>query len=224
MKILVSLILSLGLIGASQAQVNTVYGQQAAFSEQSNANISVFGYQALYACQYCYGTSAFGYEALRVSSGYYNTGVGIFSMYNSTSGSYNTGVGAYTMTSLGTGYYNVALGYNAGSCATVNGSNNVWISHCGKDKDNAVIRIGTQGVQKFAQIAGIRGVIVKGGQAVVVSSTGQLGVAKTTIVPNVEPQPQVSRAEFLALQNNLVATKNMVYALQRQVSVLSVKR
>lgn len=200
------------LAGVAQAQVNTVYGQQAANSEQYNANISVFGYQALYACQYCYGTTAIGYEALRVSSGSYNTGIGIFSMYNSTSGYGNTALGAYTITNLGTGNYNVGVGYNAGSCATVNGSNNIWINHCGLAKDNNVIRIGTQGTQKFTQIAGIYESKVIGGRAVVVDAKGHLGYAVTKVVPNTATNADVLslRAEIAQLRNELAAVKAQI--------------
>ncbi len=222
MKILIALTL-LGA-GIAQAQVNTVYGQQAAASEQYNADISVFGYQALYACQYCFGTSAFGYQALRVSSGYFNTAIGIYSMYNSTSGAYNTGVGAYTMTNLGTGSQNVAIGYNAGSCATVNGSNNIWVSHCGLAKDNNVIRIGTQGTQKFTQIAGIFNTKLPagGGQSLYVNSKGQIGILSTVLHTSAEPM--ATQADVNTLRTDLVAAKNMIYDLQRQVVALKQTR
>ncbi len=39
-----------------------------------------------------------------------------------------------------------------------------------------MIRIGTQGTQKFTAIAGISGVKVAGGAAVLVNAKGQLGV------------------------------------------------
>ncbi len=205
--------------GIANAQVNTVYGQQAANSEQYNANISIFGYQALYACQYCYGTTAVGFQALRVASGYYNVALGMDSMLNATGGSYNTALGTNTLVNLGTGSNNVAIGYNAGSCATVNGSQNIWISHCGLAKDANVIRIGTQGTQKFTQVAGIFNIKLPatGGQAVYVNSKGQLGVISTKIVTAVQP---VTQADILALRTDLVATKNMVYQLQRDNSVL----
>ncbi len=199
--------------GLAQAQVNTQYGQQAAASEQSNAYISVFGYQALYACTYCYGTTAIGADALRVSSGYYNTGIGYSAMYNATSGSYNTAIGTEAMYSLGTGNYNVAVGYYAGSGSTVNGSNNIWINNQGLAKDNAVIRIGTQGVQKFAQVAGIYNTkLLNGGQAVYVNSKGQLGIVNTKIVTSVATQ-----ADVISLRQEIAALKNQLYALQAKV-------
>ncbi len=216
-------LIAIALLGAgiAQAQVNTVFGQQAANSEQYNANIAVFGYQALYACQYCYGTTAMGYEALRVSSGNYNTAIGFESMINSTSGYGNVGVGAFTLSQLGSGSQNVAIGYNAGSCATVNGSNNVWINHCGLAKDNNVIRIGTQGTQTFTQIAGIYGSKVVGGRAVVVDSKGHLGYAVTKVVPNVEPATQ---ADVLTLRQDLANAKNLIYQMQRDLATLKATR
>lgn len=209
MKLLLALLMT-GSVGLAQAQVNTVYGQQAAASEQNNANISVFGYQAMYATQYGYGSSAFGYQVLRVSSGYYNTAMGVNSMVNATSGSYNTALGAYTLTNLGTGYYNVAVGYDAGSCATVNGSNNIWINHCGLAKDNNVIRIGTQGTQKFTQIAGIYESKVVGGRAVVVDSKGHLGYASTKVVPNTVS----ANADVLSLRAEIAQLRTEVRQLQ----------
>lgn len=219
MKLLLALLMT-GSVGLAQAQVNTVYGQQAAASEtSSSADISVFGYQAMYATQYGYGSSAFGYQVLRVSSGYYNTAMGVNSMVNATSGSYNTALGAYTLTNLGTGYYNVAVGYNAGSCATVNGSNNIWINHCGLAKDSNVIRIGTQGTQKFTQIAGIRDSKVVGGWAVVVDAKGHLGYAVAKAVPNVAVTP-LTAADAMSFTNQLADLRAEIKTLKAQVASL----
>jgi hypothetical protein len=217
MKILVASLMLSASLGVAQAQVNTQYGQQAGNSEQSNAYISVFGYQALYACTYCYGTTAVGANALRVSSGSYNTSVGFNSMYNGTSGSYNTAIGTYSLIDLGSGSQNVAIGYYSGSGATVNGSNNIWINNQGLAKDDRVIRIGTQGTQKFTAIAGIFGVklpATTGGQALYVNSKGQIGVLSTTIV---HAQPMVSQADFDALKAQLNQMRWEMVALKAQV-------
>jgi hypothetical protein len=217
-------LVALGLAGVANAQTNTVLGYQAANTEQYNANITVIGYQAMYACNYCYGTTAVGAGALRVSSGSYNTAIGLSSMYNATSGSSNTAIGYGSMYNLGSGYGNVAVGYNAGSCATVNGSYNVWIAHCGLAKDTNVIRIGTQGLQKFTQIAGIYNTKLPagGGQFVMVNSKGQLGIVSTTLHTSSMPQA-VSQLDIAALRTDLVATKNMVYQLQRDNAMLKAK-
>lgn len=135
-------------------------------------------------------------------------------MVNGTSGYANTAIGAYSLTDLGSGSQNVAIGYNAGSCATVNGSNNIWISHCGLAKDNNVIRIGTQGQQKFTQVAGIYESKVVGGRAVVVDSKGHLGYAVTKVVPNVEAASQADVAALRALVNQM---RWEIVALKAQV-------
>jgi hypothetical protein len=68
------------------------------------------------------------------------------------------------------------------------GSNNIDIANVGAAAENNTTRIGTTGIQKATYIAGIYGTSVSG-SAVVVSSTGQLGVTvsserfKTAIAP-----------------------------------------
>ena len=60
------------------------------------------------------------------------------------------------------------------------GSNNVIIANDGVKTDSGVIRIGTNGNQTSAYIAGINGATISGGVPVVVSSSGQLGVAPSS--------------------------------------------
>jgi len=87
-----------------------------------------------------------------------------------------------------TGGANTALGFKAGFNLTT-GNNNVDIANQGAAGDANTIKIGTQGTQQTAYIAGIYNVPLSG-SAVVVTSTGQLGVSsvssarfKTAIVP-----------------------------------------
>ena len=210
----------IGLVGVSQAQVNTVYGQNAGANEQnSNADISAFGYNALYPCTYCFGSSAFGFQALLDANGNYNTAVGYNAAYNPSTGGQNTAIGAFTMYYLTSGINNVAIGYNSGSCAAGSGSNNIWISHCGLAKDVGVIRIGTQGVQRFTQIAGIYGVkCAPPCYEVVVNAKGQLGYSTTLV------QAPASQTDVMSLRTELAAAKNMIYALQRDVAMLKAAR
>jgi hypothetical protein len=221
MKMKTFIALGLLLAGVANAQVNTQYGQQAANSEQYNAYISAFGYQAMYATNYGYGSSAFGANALRVSSGFYNTAVGFDSMVDGTSGSYNTALGTNSLAELGSGNNNVAIGYSAGSCATVNGSSNIWISHCGLAKDNNVIRIGTQGTQKFTQIAGIYESKVIGGRAVVVDAKGHLGYAVTKVVPNVASAP--SAEDIVSLRTEIAGLRTQLNAVKAQIAARGIK-
>lgn len=66
-------------------------------------------------------------------------------------------------------------GRRAGAFQTT-GSNNIIIGNAGTAVDLNTIRLGVQGTQTRAFVAGIRGTAVVGGQSVVVNADGQLGV------------------------------------------------
>jgi hypothetical protein len=73
-----------------------------------------------------------------------------------------------------TGTNNIAIGVNAGYNPTA-GSNNIEVGNAGVAADTNTIRVGTQGTQTKAFIAGIAGSAVTGSD-VVVNGSGQLGV------------------------------------------------
>jgi hypothetical protein len=108
-------------------------------------------------------------------------------LYSTTTGNYNTGSGTDALFHNTTGSTNIAEGYKAGFNLTT-GSNNIDIGNQGVAAESGKIRIGTTSTQTAAYIAGIYGTSVTG-SAVVVSSTGQLGVTvsserfKTAIAP-----------------------------------------
>ncbi len=218
-----ALALALCAAGVSQAQVNTAYGQQAGASDGGQSQLSAFGYQALYTCVYCFASTAVGAQALRVADGAHNTAIGFDAMFEATSGIKNTAVGSSALAYIGQGNMNVGIGFQAGVQATANGSNNIWISNEGLPKDNGVIRIGTQGSQKFTQIAGIYNVKLPagGGQALYVNSKGQIGVLSTTL--HTSAQPMVTREEFDALKNYAAAVATQVHILQRDNAALKAK-
>jgi hypothetical protein len=60
------------------------------------------------------------------------------------------------------------------------GNNNIDIGNVGTSGDSAAIKIGTQGTQTSAFIAGISGVTSSGGIEVFVNSSGQLGTANSS--------------------------------------------
>jgi hypothetical protein len=113
--------------------------------------------------------------------------MGVKALFENTTGSQNSAVGYGALYSNTSGNYNVGLGYFAGFNLTT-GSNNIDINNRGVAGESGVIRIGIQGTQGATFIAGIYGTSVSG-SAVMVSSTGQLGVVvsserfKTAIVP-----------------------------------------
>jgi hypothetical protein len=95
-------------------------------------------------------------------------------MYGNRTGNYNTASGTDALFSNTSGSTNIAEGYKAGYNLTT-GSNNIDIGNPGVAAESATIRIGTTSTHKATFIAGIYGTSVAG-NAVVVSSTGQLGV------------------------------------------------
>jgi hypothetical protein len=97
-----------------------------------------------------------------------------------------------------TGSNNIALGNSAGHNLT--GNNNIDIGNAGVAGEAGTIRIGTQGTQTKAFIAGIHGVAVTG-VAVKVTATGQLGVAPSSarFKEQIKPMDKASEA-ILALK------------------------
>jgi len=106
-------------------------------------------------------------------------------LYGNHTGNFNTASGTDALYSNTTGSSNIAEGYKAGYNLTT-GSNNIDIGNQGVAAEGNTIRIGT--AQTVTYLAGISGTPVTG-SAVIVSSTGQLGVTvsseryKTAIVP-----------------------------------------
>lgn len=123
-----------------------------------------------------------------------NTAVGQGALLSNTTGSGNTAVGANALFSLTAGNSNTAVGWNAlrnidpgigsgsniaiGSHAAFNvtaGDRNIHIGNVGVGGDDRTIRFGD--VQSRTFIAGISGIVVSSGDAVLVNGAGQLGVA-----------------------------------------------
>ena len=138
---------------------NTAIGSAAMSDNTSGLDNTASGASALASNTSGLGNTANGNSALLYNqSGGFNTGMGINALF------YNTGSN------------NVALGASAGYNLT-SGSNNVAIANSGVAGEGGTIRIGTQGTQTRAFVAGISGVSISGGQTVVVNSNGQLGIA-----------------------------------------------
>jgi hypothetical protein len=71
---------------------------------------------------------------------------------NNKIGKNNTACGNYAL-GLSTGSGNIALGDLAGEDLQT-GDNNIYIGHSGEDKDNGIVRIGTEGTHKETHLAG----------------------------------------------------------------------
>jgi hypothetical protein len=206
MKSIIALALLASGVASAQSY-DTNYGTNS-FAHLSNGSYdSAFGYNTMFYETSGYYNSGFGYQALLFNStGDYNTAFGAYAAVN-TIADENTAIGMEALYGNQTGSNNIAIGYYAGGVPAA-GNNNIEIGNYGLGKDNNVIRIGTQGVQTFTQIAGIYGRVVKGGQNVVITSKGQLGVSSTAAVS------VATQADILSLRQEIAALKNQVYALQ----------
>jgi len=139
-----------------------------------------------------YNNTAVGAFALQSNvTGYYNTGNGwnglhgntvgsqntaggSLALYSNATGSYNSAKGTKALYNNTSGSYNTALGFYAGYNLTT-GVSNIDIGNQGMAGESAVIRIGTQGTQVGAFIAGINGSAISGSE-VVINGSGRLGV------------------------------------------------
>jgi hypothetical protein len=155
---------------------NTAMGFNALRTNTTGFENTAIGESALYFSETGIRNTASGSLALANNKmGSNNTASGGSALLSNVSGSNNTASGVSALYSNETGSNNIALGYQAGYNTT--GSNNISIGNSGVGGESSAIRIGTQGIQTKAFMAGISGVALSGGQAVVVKSDGQLGVA-----------------------------------------------
>jgi len=166
---------------------NTAAGYQSLYYNSTGSNNTASGYEALYGNNSGGNNTAAGYQSLYYNStGSNNTGSGYQALFENRTGSDNTALGEGALRS-GTGNNNIAVGYEAGYNLTT-GINNIEIGNNGLSTDYNMIKIGVEGLQAKTFIAGIYGTSVSG-SAVVVNSSGQLGVVvsserfKTDIEP-----------------------------------------
>ena len=159
---------------------NNAVGFYALYSNTTGLQNNASGYLSLYSNtggNYNTGYGAFSLHANTTGTG--NNGTGYGALYRSTTGGYNSADGYYALSNNTTGSNNIAIGPYAGSNVTT-GSSNIEIGNKGASTDNAIIRIGVQGSNRAAYVAGISGVNVTGGAQVVVNSSGQLGVVSSS--------------------------------------------
>jgi hypothetical protein len=110
------------------------------------------------------------------STGSDNTADGYGALFNNTTGRENTAIGSSALVNIGTGSGNVALGSLAGTGILLGGSNNICISNTCSSADSGTTRIGTEGKQTRAFVAGVYGTAPAGTTcSVVVNTQGQLG-------------------------------------------------
>jgi hypothetical protein len=111
-----------------------------------------------------------------------NTGVGVSALFYNQVGSLNTALGFLALGDVNGGSRNVGIGAGAGSTLQT-GSDDVYISAPAMAaSESATIRIGQQGTQTRAFVAGIYGTTVAAGAGipVMVDSAGQLGTISSS--------------------------------------------
>jgi hypothetical protein len=151
---------------------NVAIGTEALFGGESGFDDSAVGYKALSADKAGKFDSAFGQGALEHSTASNDTAVGGGALQHDGEGEFNTALGDSALISNVTGKDDVAIGSDAGS--QVAGGDNIDISNVGTSTDAGDTRIGTEGSQTKAYVAGIAKTEVKG-CTVQVTSEGQLG-------------------------------------------------
>jgi Chaperone of endosialidase len=139
---------------------DTVVGQGASFNNTDGTFNTAVGYDALYSDIHGGASVAIGDNALAQSIGDNNTGVGAFALYHLVFGNGNIGLG-------------ILSGQNLTS-----GSGNLYLGNEGVASENNTIRIGSGGHNRMF-VAGVAGSTVTG-SAVLISGTGQLGIATSS--------------------------------------------
>jgi hypothetical protein len=202
-------------LGNTTGQANVAVGENALVSNSTGGYNVAVGEEALEGRASGYSNVAVGPGAMELgNTGSYNVAVGSNAMafYNGTD---NVAIGDSAL-NMASGSFNVALGYGAGLNFAGNnnvaigeyagqnvtsGTNNIEIANQGAKKDDAAIRIGDIKTQKKTFIAGINGVTVSNGVAVMVNAQGQLGVATSSarFKDDIKPMKDVSDV-LLSLQ------------------------
>jgi hypothetical protein len=157
---------------------NTGVGHNVLSSNTTGFNNTATGNNALVTNDAGSHNTASGSGALfGNTTGTHNTATGSGALLSNVLGSGNTASGAGALGSA-TGESNIGIGNFAGSNLTT-GSNDICIGNSGVAGESSVIRIGTVGTQTATFVAGINATGVTG-VPVLVSSSGQLGVASSS--------------------------------------------
>jgi hypothetical protein len=185
----------------TSGQSNTANGVSALANNTKGSENTATGNAALANNTTGDNNAANGFEALLGNTtGLDNTATGYLALTNNTTGKNNTAVGNNALYLNTTGNSNIALGASAGLKRTT-GSNNIDIGNAGAAGKSNVIRIGMNGTQKNAYIAGVSGVTVAGGVGVIIDTDGHLGtvVSSERFKDGIRPMDKASEA-ILALQ------------------------
>jgi hypothetical protein len=170
---------------------NNAAGEEALFANTTANDNNAMGTYALHDNDTGTLNNAMGNYALEFNvTGNNNNAVGYGALLRNTTGSDNSAQGYEALGSNTSGNSNIAIGYQAGYAQTT-GSGNIYLGNPGVDHESSVTRIGLN--QTAAFIAGISGNVQTGG-TVVVTASGQLGVASSSrrYKEDIQPMGDVS--------------------------------
>ena len=154
---------------------NTATGRAAMVNNTIGNNNTADGHDALFSNTTAIRNTATGSFALFTNTtGPNNTAVGYFALFANTTGDSNTATGYDALVNNTTGVGNIALGNFAGANLTT-GHQNIDIGNVGVAAEANTIRIGTEGTQANAYLAGIYQTNIAKGLVVKVDSDGHLG-------------------------------------------------
>jgi hypothetical protein len=208
---------SLALNSNTTASANTAVGYQALYRTTSGGGNNAFGTLALSSNISGIRNLAVGSGALgSLTSGDLNVAVGNVALFQGVTVNFNTALGRGALF-RSQGDQNVGLGFFAGANLSDGGTNNIYIGNAGPvpiGTESNTIRLGTQTATTVTTggeshpipahtatfIAGISGAAVTG-SAVLVSSSGQLGVRGSSkrFKEEIKPMDNASEA-ILALK------------------------
>jgi hypothetical protein len=178
---------------------NTANGVGALFNNRIGVGNTASGEEALSTNTNGFNNTAIGVRALTSATANGNTATGADALLNDNTGANNTANGSRALFNNTTGSRNIALGFNAGANLTT-GDSNIDIGNPGGASDAGTIRIGVQGTQTKAFVAGISGSPITG-TSVVVNSFGRLGTVASAqrFKDDIKPMDKASEA-ILALK------------------------
>ena len=167
---------NLALLANTLGDANTAVGFNALKANTEGLSNTAVGWEALRTNVTGFGNTAVGTASLANGTGSQNTALGYLAGSTSTS-SDNTAVG-YRALANASGGGSIALGSNAGATNTAGGFN-MYLGNEGVANESATIRLGSGSLHTRLFVAGVLGSTVAGSQ-VLISGTGQLGVASSS--------------------------------------------
>src|SRR6266566_3895060 len=180
---------------------NTATGRAALTFNTTGNNNTADGHDALFSNTTAIRNTATGSFALfSTTTGPNNTAIGYFALFSNTTGNSNTANGYDALLNNTTGVGNIALGNFAGANLTT-GHQNIDIGNVGVAAEANTIRIGTEGTQTNAYLAGIYQTNIAKGLVVKVDSDGHLGTVGSSerFKDAIKPMDKASEA-ILALK------------------------